>query len=119
LAFGSTEVQSHLSRFFTVLPPFLPSFPARPTDRPTIVRRCSNAGFTNERGLGLKELLHRVGHYAPSTRKDALTGLKSLFVSHPTLLGLSTTLMRLFEKVAPRITDTDPTVRAGLLGLVR
>ena len=101
-------------------PASVPSFSPRP-DRPScllIVCRYSNAGFTNERGLGLKELLHRVGHYSPSIRKDALTGLKSLFVSHPTLLGLSTTLMRLFEKVAPRITDIDPTVRAGLLGLV-
>lgn len=45
--------------------------------------RTSSAVPTNERGLNFQELLARCGHYQPNTRKDALQGLRSLFISHP------------------------------------
>ena len=39
-------------------------------------------GPTNERGLNFQDLLARCGHYQPNTRKDALQGLRSLFLQH-------------------------------------
>eukprot|EP00040_Diaphanoeca_grandis_P029596 m.173607 g.173607 ORF g.173607 m.173607 type:complete len:972 (+) comp31735_c0_seq2:100-3015(+) len=77
------------------------------------------ASITNERGLGLAELLVRVAHHNANTRKDSINGLRSLFQQHPTLLSHTTTLMRLFEKIAPRMGDSEASVRGALILLLR
>jgi hypothetical protein len=66
---------------------------------------------TSDRGLTVTELLVRVGHYSEQSRKDGLAGLRTLFTRHPTALEHTSTLMRLFEKVAPRIHDDAAAVR--------
>ena len=66
---------------------------------------------TSDRGLTVTELLVRVGHYSEQSRKDGLAGLRTLFTRHPSALEHTSTLMRLFEKVAPRIHDDAAAVR--------
>lgn len=66
---------------------------------------------TSDRGLTVTELLVRVGHYSDQSRKDGLAGLRTLFTRHPSALEHTSTLMRLFEKVAPRMHDDSASVR--------
>ncbi|KZV72568.1 hypothetical protein PENSPDRAFT_649670 [Peniophora sp. CONT] len=71
---------------------------------------------TTKRKLSLDDLIAQLKHYSPSTRRDALSGLRELLTAHPSLLLPA--LPRLLTSTARLISDDDQSVRKGLLSLL-
>ncbi|CAM6100933.1 unnamed protein product [Calypogeia fissa] len=71
----------------------------------------------NQRKQTLKELLVQVTHYSERMRRDALMGLKDLFGKHPKELVMHAVVV--IEKLSPRITDTEKSVRQALVLLLQ
>lgn len=71
---------------------------------------------TTKRKLSLDDLLTQLKHYSPSTRRDALSGLRELLTAHPALLLPA--LPRLLTSTARLISDDDQSVRKALLSLL-
>ncbi|PRQ44133.1 putative pre-rRNA-processing protein IPI1/Testis-expressed sequence 10 protein [Rosa chinensis] len=71
----------------------------------------------NKKGLTLKELLQQTSHYSSKVRKDALLGIKDLFLKHPEELRLHK--YAVIEKLRERIGDDDRLVRETLYQLFK
>eukprot|EP00775_Hariotina_reticulata_P010124 gene10124-10282_t len=71
----------------------------------------------SERNLTLKELVAQLSHHNANTRKDALTGLQQLLLSHPLEARRHTAL--LLEALATRVSDGEQQVRTALVPLLR
>ncbi|XP_004303376.1 PREDICTED: uncharacterized protein LOC101296122 isoform X1 [Fragaria vesca subsp. vesca] len=71
----------------------------------------------NKKGLTLKELLQQTSHYNSKVRKDALLGIKDLFLKHPEELRLHK--YTVIEKLRERIGDDDRLVRETLYQLFK
>ncbi|KAG0047219.1 hypothetical protein BGZ83_007690 [Gryganskiella cystojenkinii] len=68
--------------------------------------------LTNSRNVTFSELMTQLKHYSPSTRKDALLGLRDLFHRHPHLLPLH--LGVLVNTIVRLLIDDSSMVRKGL-----
>lgn len=71
----------------------------------------------NKKGLTLKELLQQTSHYSPKVRRDALTGIKDLFLKYPA--ELTSHKYAVIEKLRERIGDDDKMVRETLYQLFK
>ncbi|XP_030525125.1 uncharacterized protein LOC115737229 isoform X2 [Rhodamnia argentea] len=71
----------------------------------------------NKKGLTLKELLQQTSHHNPKVRRDALMGIKDLFLKHPDELRLH--MYAVIEKLRERIGDDDKLVREALYELFK
>lgn len=71
----------------------------------------------SRKGLTLKELLQQTSHHNPKVRKDALTGIKDIFLKHPT--ELRSHKLAVIEKLRERISDDDKLVRETLYQLLK
>ncbi|KAI6677920.1 hypothetical protein NL676_038716 [Syzygium grande] len=71
----------------------------------------------NKKGLTLKELLQQTSHHNPKVRRDALMGIKDLFLKHPDELRLH--MYAVIEKLRERIGDDDKLVREALYQLFK
>ncbi|XP_061995367.1 uncharacterized protein LOC133713379 [Rosa rugosa] len=71
----------------------------------------------NKKGLTLKELLQQTSHYSSKVRKDALLGIKDLFLKHPEELRLHK--YAVIEKLREHIGDDDRLVRETLYQLFK
>lgn len=71
----------------------------------------------NKKGLTLKELLQQTSHHNPKVRRDALMGIKDLFLKHPDELRLH--MYAVVEKLRERIGDDDKLVREALYQLFK
>ncbi|KAF8012918.1 hypothetical protein BT93_I0932 [Corymbia citriodora subsp. variegata] len=71
----------------------------------------------NKKGLTLKELLQQTSHHNPKVRRDALMGIKDLFLKHPDELRLH--IYAVIEKLRERIGDDDKLVRETLYQLFK
>ncbi|KAB1205900.1 Testis-expressed sequence 10 protein [Morella rubra] len=71
----------------------------------------------NKKGLTLKELLQQTSHHNSKVRRDALIGIKDLFLKHPTELRLHK--YAVIEKLRERIGDDDKVVREALYQLFK
>ncbi|XP_021639519.2 uncharacterized protein LOC110634708 isoform X3 [Hevea brasiliensis] len=70
----------------------------------------------SKKGLTLKELLHQTSHHNAKVRKDALMGMKDLFLKYPEELKLHR--YAVIEKLRERISDEDKMVREALYQLL-
>ncbi|KAK7407066.1 hypothetical protein VNO78_08706 [Psophocarpus tetragonolobus] len=76
------------------------------------------AGFAvNKKGLTLKELLQQTSHHNVKVRRDALVGIKDLFIRYPAELKLHKYAS--LEKLRERIGDDDKVVRKSLYDLFK
>jgi hypothetical protein len=64
-----------------------------------------------------QELVSQLAHHNTATRRDALTGLQQLVISHPAEARRHTAL--LLEALAPRLSDGEASVRTTLLTTLR
>ncbi|RDX92488.1 Testis-expressed protein 10, partial [Mucuna pruriens] len=71
----------------------------------------------NKKGLTLKELLQQTSHHNAKVRRDALMGIKDLFVSYPAEQKLHK--YAAVEKLRERIGDDDKVVRKSLHDLFK
>ncbi|CAI9097605.1 OLC1v1034076C1 [Oldenlandia corymbosa var. corymbosa] len=71
----------------------------------------------SKKGLTLKELLQQTSHHNAKVRKDALVGIKDIFVKYPTELKLHK--LATVEKLRERISDDDKFVRETLYQLFK
>ncbi|KAF9680808.1 hypothetical protein SADUNF_Sadunf06G0159900 [Salix dunnii] len=71
----------------------------------------------SKKGLTLKELLQHTSHHNAKVRKDALMGMKDLFLKYPEELKLHR--YAVVEKLRERISDDDKTVRENLYQLLK
>lgn len=71
----------------------------------------------NRKQQTLKELLMQTTHHNTSVRKDALSGIKDLFIRHPKEIKLHK--LAIIEKLSPRISDADKGVRETLFLLFK
>ncbi|XP_061362457.1 uncharacterized protein LOC133306194, partial [Gastrolobium bilobum] len=71
----------------------------------------------NKKGLTLKELLQQTSHHNAKVRRDALIGIKDLFIKNPAELTLHK--YAAVEKVRERISDDDKVVRKSLYDLLK
>ncbi|XP_054819603.1 uncharacterized protein LOC129318695 isoform X2 [Prosopis cineraria] len=71
----------------------------------------------NKKGLTLKELLQQTSHHNPKVRRDALAGIKELFIKHPTELKLHK--YAVVQKLRERIGDDIKVVRDSLYDLFK
>ncbi|KAI4324720.1 hypothetical protein MLD38_030180 [Melastoma candidum] len=71
----------------------------------------------NKKGLTLKELLQQTSHHNPKVRRDALHGIRDLFLNHPEELSLHK--YAIMEKLRERISDDDTVVREVLYRLFK
>lgn len=71
----------------------------------------------NRKQQTLKELLMQTTHHNTSVRKDALSGIKDLFIRHPKEIKLHK--LAIIEKLSPRISDADRGVRDTLFLLFK
>ncbi|KAK9090537.1 hypothetical protein Sjap_023714 [Stephania japonica] len=71
----------------------------------------------SKKGLTLKELLQQTSHYNAKVRKDALIGIREVFLKYPGELRLHR--LALIEKLRERITDEDRVVRDTLYQLLK
>ncbi|XP_057836505.2 uncharacterized protein LOC131046734 isoform X2 [Cryptomeria japonica] len=71
----------------------------------------------NRKQQTLKELLMQTTHHNANVRKDALYGIKDLFIRHPKELKLHK--LAIIEKLSPRISDADKGVRDSLFLLFK
>ncbi|XP_057778332.1 uncharacterized protein LOC130997076 isoform X2 [Salvia miltiorrhiza] len=72
---------------------------------------------TSKRGLTLKELLQQTSHHNAKSRKDALHGIKDIFLNNPDELKLHK--LAVVEKLRERIGDDDESVRETLYQLFK
>jgi len=82
----------------------------------TVVSEKEGLAVSNRRQT-LKELLGQTTHYSERVRREALMGLKDLFLHFPEELPMHA--MAIIEKLSPRITDSDRSVRQTFLLLLR
>ncbi|KAJ8899163.1 hypothetical protein K2173_011950 [Erythroxylum novogranatense] len=71
----------------------------------------------NKKGLTLKELFQQTSHHNAKVRKDALMGMKDLFLKYPEELKLHK--YAVIEKLCERISDEDKIVRETLYQLLK
>ncbi|KAF3969199.1 hypothetical protein CMV_006986 [Castanea mollissima] len=71
----------------------------------------------NKKGLTLKELLQQTSHHNPKVRRDALMGIKDLFLKYPAELTLHK--YAVVEKLRERIGDNDKSVRETVYQLFK
>ncbi|KAL2503103.1 ARM repeat superfamily protein [Forsythia ovata] len=71
----------------------------------------------SKKGLTLKELLQQTSHHNSKVRKDALMGIKDIFLKHPAELKLHK--LAVIEKLRERIGDDDKLVREALYQLFK
>ncbi|XAR53187.1 hypothetical protein NMG60_11021631 [Bertholletia excelsa] len=71
----------------------------------------------SRKGLTLKELLQQTSHHNPKVRKDALAGIRDIFLKHPAELRLHK--LAVIEKLRERINDDDKLVREMLHQLLK
>ncbi|GAB4849228.1 hypothetical protein Ancab_004039 [Ancistrocladus abbreviatus] len=71
----------------------------------------------SNKGLTLKELLQQTSHYNSKVRKDALLGIRDLFLKYPEELRLHR--LAVIEKLRERISDDDKLVRETLYQLFK
>ncbi|KAI8562907.1 hypothetical protein RHMOL_Rhmol03G0071900 [Rhododendron molle] len=71
----------------------------------------------SRKGLTLKELLQQTSHHNSKVRKDALTGIRDIFLKHPAELRLHK--LAVIEKLRERICDDDKLVRETLYQLLK
>ncbi|KAG8375029.1 hypothetical protein BUALT_Bualt10G0057100 [Buddleja alternifolia] len=71
----------------------------------------------SRKGLTLKELLQQTSHHNAKVRKDALLGVKDIFLKHPNELKLHK--LAVIEKLRERIGDDDKFVRETLYQLFK
>ncbi|XP_058205322.1 uncharacterized protein LOC131319180 isoform X2 [Rhododendron vialii] len=71
----------------------------------------------SRKGLTLKELLQQTSHHNSKVRKDALTGIRDIFLKHPAELRLHK--LAVIEKLRERISDDDKLVRETLYQLLK
>jgi pre-rRNA-processing protein IPI1 len=71
----------------------------------------------SKKGLTLKELLHQTSHHNTKVRKDALIGIRDIFVKYPSELKLHK--LAAVEKLRERISDDDKLVRESLYQLFK
>ncbi|XP_047312940.1 uncharacterized protein LOC124916254 [Impatiens glandulifera] len=71
----------------------------------------------SRKGLTMKELLQNTSHYNPKVRKDALIGMKELFLKFPAELKLHQ--LAVIGKLCERIADDDKMVRELLYQLLK
>ncbi|XP_061950001.1 uncharacterized protein LOC133673263 isoform X2 [Populus nigra] len=71
----------------------------------------------SKKGLTLKELLQHTSHHNAKVRKDALMGMKDLFLNHPEELKLHR--YAVIEKLRERMSDDEKTVRENLYQLLK
>ncbi|KAM7499953.1 hypothetical protein LguiA_024367 [Lonicera macranthoides] len=71
----------------------------------------------SKKGLTLKELLHQTSHHNAKVRKDALIGIRDIFIKYPAELKLHK--LAVIEKLRERISDDDKLVREALYQLLK
>nr|GMD31006.1 testis-expressed sequence 10 protein-like [Ipomoea batatas] len=71
----------------------------------------------SKKGLTLKELLQQTSHHNARVRKDALVGIKDIFLKYPVELKLHK--LAVIEKLRGRISDDDKLVRETLYQLFK
>ncbi|KAL3536032.1 hypothetical protein ACH5RR_004493 [Cinchona calisaya] len=71
----------------------------------------------SKKGLTLKELLQQTSHHNAKVRKDALIGIRDIFLKYPTELKLHK--LATVEKLRERISDDDKLVRETLFQLFK
>ncbi|XP_019425729.1 PREDICTED: uncharacterized protein LOC109334416 isoform X2 [Lupinus angustifolius] len=71
----------------------------------------------NKKGLTLKELLQKTFHHNAKVRRDALTGIKDLFIKYPEELKLHKNAA--VDKLRQRIGDDDKVVRKSLYDIFK
>ncbi|KAF7818845.1 Pre-rRNA-processing protein IPI1 isoform A [Senna tora] len=71
----------------------------------------------NKKGLTLKELLQQTSHHNPKVRRDALAGIKDLFIKYPS--ELKSHKYAVVEKLRERIGDDVKVVRDSLYDLFK
>ncbi|KAG9134643.1 hypothetical protein Leryth_000977 [Lithospermum erythrorhizon] len=71
----------------------------------------------SKKGLTLKELLQHTSHHNVKSRRDALNGIRDIFIRHPAELKLHK--LAVIEKLRERISDDDKLVREALYQLLK
>ncbi|KAK2986040.1 hypothetical protein RJ640_001901, partial [Escallonia rubra] len=71
----------------------------------------------SKKGLTLKELLQQTSHHNAKVRKDALIGIRDIFLKYPAELKLHK--LAVIEKLRERISDDDKMVRETLYQLLK
>eukprot|EP00257_Ricinus_communis_P023061 XP_015582954.1 uncharacterized protein LOC8275754 [Ricinus communis] len=71
----------------------------------------------SKKGLTLKELLQQTSHHNAKVRKDALNGMRDLFLKYPEELTMHR--YAVMEKLRERISDDDKMVRETLYQLLK
>ncbi|XP_059668653.1 uncharacterized protein LOC132313744 [Cornus florida] len=71
----------------------------------------------SRKGLTLRELLQQTSHHNPKVRKDALIGIRDIFLKYPAELKLHK--LAVIEKLRERISDDDKLVRETLYQLLK
>ncbi|KAK9052330.1 hypothetical protein SSX86_028959 [Deinandra increscens subsp. villosa] len=71
----------------------------------------------SKKGLTLKELLQQTSHHNAKVRRDALIGVRDIFLNHPTELKMHR--LTVIEKLRERMSDEDKIVRENLFQLLK
>ncbi|XP_024993388.1 uncharacterized protein LOC112527160 isoform X1 [Cynara cardunculus var. scolymus] len=71
----------------------------------------------SKKGLTLKELLQQTSHHNAKVRRDALIGIRDIFLKHPTELKMHR--LSVIEKLRERMSDEDKLVRETLYQLLK
>lgn len=71
----------------------------------------------SKKGLTLKELLQQTSHHNAKVRRDALMGMRDIFLKHPPELKMQR--LSVIEKLRERMTDEDKIVRETLYQLLK
>ncbi|KAL4562598.1 hypothetical protein LXL04_026624 [Taraxacum kok-saghyz] len=71
----------------------------------------------SKKGLTLKELLSQTSHHNAKVRRDALIGIRDIFLKHPAELKIHR--LTVIEKLRERMTDEDRVVRETLYQLLK
>ncbi|KAJ9549970.1 hypothetical protein OSB04_022513, partial [Centaurea solstitialis] len=71
----------------------------------------------SKKGLTLKELLQQTSHHNAKVRRDALIGIRDIFLKHPAELKMHR--LSVIEKLRERMSDEDKLVRETLYQLLK
>ncbi|CAH1415695.1 unnamed protein product [Lactuca virosa] len=71
----------------------------------------------SKKGLTLKELLQQTSHHNAKVRRDALIGIRDIFLKHPAQLKMHR--LSVIEKLRERMSDEDKIVRETLYQLLK
>ncbi|KAI3713299.1 hypothetical protein L1987_71874 [Smallanthus sonchifolius] len=71
----------------------------------------------SKKGLSLKELLQQTSHHNAKVRRDALIGIRDIFLNHPA--ELKKHRLTVIEKLRERMSDEDKIVRETLFQLLK